>query len=44
MPAAFIGLQQSVMVVRAMCRVSILGAERDLVVSLQAAGAFSVAR
>ena len=34
-PAALIGLQQSVMVVRAMCRVSILGAERDLVVSLR---------
>ena len=34
-PAALIGLQQSVMVVRAMCRVAILGAERDLVVSLR---------
>jgi len=34
-PVALIGLQQSVMVVRAMCRVSILGAERDLVVSLR---------
>lgn len=34
-PAALIGLQQSVMIVRAMCRVSILGAERDLVVSLR---------
>lgn len=34
-PAALIVLQQSVMVVRAMCRVSILGAERDLVVSLR---------
>jgi len=34
LPAALIGLQQSVLVVRAMCRVSILGAERDLVVSL----------
>jgi hypothetical protein len=35
MPAAIIGLQQSIMVVRAMCRVSILGAERDLVMSLR---------
>ncbi len=34
LPAALIGLQQSVMLVRAMCRVAILGAERDLVVSL----------
>lgn len=32
---ALVGLQQSVMVVRAMCRVSILRAERDLVVSLR---------
>lgn len=34
-PAALIGLQQSVMIVRALCRVSILAAERDLVVSLR---------
>ena len=35
MPTALIGLQQSVMIARAICRVSILGAERDLVVSLR---------
>lgn len=36
-PVALVGLQQSVMIVRALCRVNILRAEREFVVSLRPA-------